>query len=245
MTGFNAVERCAFPRGCGKKKLHRACSWQAELLPGDALLIPEGWWHHVLTRGEADGAAGAEIGLAVNLWWRGYPREPPVARVYALRRLLSEMLACRTAGHLLKRKGAQRGRENLEENVVAKLLAAAKASKSPHHKTWKRALQLRGSSLPFDLGSAADAAAQSTRAAKQLRSLLDGLDGAQVALLLASLDSHMAAEQGGQEAAAALRRLWRFYPQQDIVSRWAAHLKSLAEGLLQQHCGIGPASETT
>jgi hypothetical protein len=55
-----------------------------ELLPGDALLIPEGWWHQVQSAGGT---------LAINFWW-----QTPVARrfggpadAYYLRRLAQSL----------------------------------------------------------------------------------------------------------------------------------------------------------
>ena len=46
---------------------------------GDALLIPEGWWHQV----DSDPAT-----LAVNFWWASQPAAPALPAPYVLRRTL-------------------------------------------------------------------------------------------------------------------------------------------------------------
>ena len=148
------------------RSLHTARSLQADLREGDALLIPEGWWHHVRTSCRDDEAQ--PIALAVNIWWRGYPREPKAARPYVLRRLLGEMLARRTASHfsILKRpsrktrgvskrgttclKPATAGQTDEKFSILDELCAAAQSD----HREWLTALRTLGPVLPHCLAAA-------------------------------------------------------------------------------------------
>lgn len=63
---------------------HQVCV----LMPGDAVYIPEGWWHHVFSKGEP-------CTIGVNVWFEcGWP--PPHQHTYMLRRIVSEALWQRT-----------------------------------------------------------------------------------------------------------------------------------------------------
>ena len=66
-------------------RLVTACVCQA----GDALLIPEGWWHQV----DSDPAT-----LAVNFWWASKPGCPLLPSPYQLRRTLQVQPWCALAG---------------------------------------------------------------------------------------------------------------------------------------------------
>ena len=153
----------------------RARGLQADLREGDALLIPEGWWHHVKTLGREGEAQ--PMALAVNIWWRGYPREPKAARPYVLRRLLGEMLARRTASHFNIRQKPRKPRKTREVSrrgttclksrprsspnreaaskvsILEELSTAARSE--PPHREWLAALRRFGSVLPHCLAAAA------------------------------------------------------------------------------------------
>ena len=83
---------------------------------GDALLIPEGWWHQV------DSQAGT---LAVNFWWSPQPGKPPLPAPYLLRRTLQAMTEARMAAELglLKRRPAPTQAHQVPE--LAKLRSTA------------------------------------------------------------------------------------------------------------------------
>lgn len=79
---LTAVDRRKHPRfeEAEKETLH------AELLPGDTLFIPEGWWHQV----ESDDRT-----TAINLWWDSQFTKQCMAShmdAYYARRLLGSML---------------------------------------------------------------------------------------------------------------------------------------------------------
>lgn len=224
-------ERCA--AACPCPRVHRP-----NLKEGDALFIPEGWWHHVLTTGVEDAsAAGQPVALAANIWWRGYAHEPAQARPYVLRRLIGDALARRTVAHVGRAAPLRETSTLVDDDATAMLAAAARRSRPPRHVAWRRALRTRGARLPHELGSAADSGGHTASA---LFDLLRGLDDAQSAALLASLDAAAADERDGMEAAAALRRLWRVVPQRAFVARWARHLHATAHRLLEAFCGLAP-----
>eukprot|EP00933_Yihiella_yeosuensis_P081616 TRINITY_DN95272_c0_g1_i1.p1 TRINITY_DN95272_c0_g1~~TRINITY_DN95272_c0_g1_i1.p1 ORF type:complete len:513 (+),score=80.57 TRINITY_DN95272_c0_g1_i1:56-1594(+) len=255
------------PCSCGAcPTLSRARGFQATLEAGDALVIPEGWWHHVLTSGSEDSSAGGqEVGLAVNIWWRGYPREPLVAQPYVLRRLLSDMLARQTATHLRPSHRGSKARKNKKKLKTIKssaiersdstaeasgtlqgLAAAAQNSRAPGHALWRKALRRCGSTLPYRLGEASGSPSEDTRA--RLRALLEGLDDSQAASLLTSLDAATSEEKNGGEAAAALRKLWGCFSQRALVAKWSNHLQTslkrilILAGALPRCCGSASAS---
>ena len=157
---------CEVHTGADWKSLRAVRSLQADLHEGDALLIPEGWWHHVKTLGRD--ADEQQVALAVNIWWRGYPREPKAARPYVLRRLLGEMLAQRTASHFnLRRKTFRKTRKVSKDGACIKStapqsekvsileeLCAAAQYESPHQE-WLAALRAFGPVLPHCLAAAA------------------------------------------------------------------------------------------
>ncbi|CAE7418783.1 Hif1an [Symbiodinium sp. CCMP2456] len=229
--------------------LRAARGFQADLQEGDALMIPEGWWHHVKTLGRANSEhtnqSHGQLALAVNIWWRGYPREPKAARPYVLRRLLGEMLARRTASHFLRQKlrkpgkGAKvsksgtsclksrRPQSTGKVSILEELSSAAQSE--PPHREWLLALRAFGPVLPHCLAVAA--ASEDVQQQEAVHQLLDGLSPAQAAALLASLDA-AALDMG--EAAAALRLLWRHYPQRAIVAKWDEHLRSTLEDILSR-----------
>lgn len=67
MVDFHAPDLSRFPRFA--RALEQAQT--AELEPGDALVIPSLWWHHVET--------GGSFNVLVNYWWRRSPAymDPP------------------------------------------------------------------------------------------------------------------------------------------------------------------------
>ncbi|CAE7876351.1 Hif1an [Symbiodinium microadriaticum] len=229
--------------------LRAARGFQADLQEGDALMIPEGWWHHVKTLGRANSEQASQtqpqLALAVNIWWRGYPREPKAARPYVLRRLLGEMLARRTASHFLRQKlrkprkapkvsksgtsclKSSRPQSTGNVSILEELSTAAQSE--PPHREWLLALRTFGPVLPHCLAVAA--ASEDVQQQEAVHQLLDGLSPAQAAALLASLDA-AALDMG--EAAAALRLLWRHYPQRAIVAKWDEHLRSTLEDILSR-----------
>eukprot|EP00931_Biecheleriopsis_adriatica_P053362 TRINITY_DN31221_c0_g1_i1.p1 TRINITY_DN31221_c0_g1~~TRINITY_DN31221_c0_g1_i1.p1 ORF type:complete len:351 (-),score=66.77 TRINITY_DN31221_c0_g1_i1:53-1027(-) len=246
---LNRASACAGTRSGVRclNGMRDARSFQTTLRLGDALLIPEGWWHHVLTTGVEDASAGGQsVGLAVNIWWRGYPREPAAARPYVLRRLLGDMLAKRTAFHVsvrsrrskkFKSKGTKKepadSRVRAKGDCLAMLAAAARTSQAPHHRAWRLALRACGDDLPHELGAAAGSTETD---ASSLHALLDSLDAAQAAALLSSLDAAAAEERSGGAAAASLRKLWQAYPQRAIVAKWADHLQHVLSVRFQICC---------
>eukprot|EP00913_Durusdinium_trenchii_P001952 g1806.t1 len=119
----------------------KAQSFQAELHLGDALLIPEGWWHHVKTSGVPDATTGQPVAIAMNLWWRQYPREPTVARPYLLRRLLGDMLAQRTGRHLRRSPRRSTLKPKRRGPTLRSLAQAADASQAPRHRRWLSTLR--------------------------------------------------------------------------------------------------------
>lgn len=186
-----------------------------------------------------------QLALAVNVWWRGYPREPKAARPYVLRRLLGEMLARRTASHFLRQKlrkprkvlkvsksgtsclKSSRPQSTGNVSILEELSTAAQSE--PPHREWLLALRTFGPVLPHCLAVAA--ASEDVQQQEAVHQLLDGLSPAQAAALLASLDA-AALDMG--EAAAALRLLWRHYPQRAIVAKWDEHLRSTLEDILSR-----------
>lgn len=251
---------------CTCPSAHEVHGQQATLDEGDAVFIPEGWWHHVLTQGTPDSsAAGSSVALAVNIWWRGYTREPASARPYVMRRLLGELLAeqaavdlsctgrdsdssgCSSASHGRERdRSRSRGREksDMSSDALATLVSAARRSRPPRHRVWRRAVAARSRTLAEDLGKAADdASAAEPAQLDSLHALLDGLDDAQASALLQNLHEAAADEVDGIDTAAALRRLWRAYPQRTLVAKWARHLHSQLVQILEDSVGLAGGSE--
>eukprot|EP00435_Cladocopium_sp_Y103_P028535 s940_g7.t1 len=222
------LKGCVCASACWPK-MQQARSFQTEMQMGDALLIPEGWWHHVKTSGVADPSAGGQpVAIAMNLWWSQYAREPKSARPYILRRLLGDMLASRTASHFHRRvrrkRVAKRPATTLRSVPLRAMLQAAQSSKAPKHHQWLRALRSSGDILPQQLAAAAGSSQSEEK--ELLADLLGCLDAAQVSALLSSLDSAAAEDHSGA-AAAALRQLWRVVPQRALLARWQEHLRRL------------------
>ncbi|KAK9830912.1 hypothetical protein WJX81_004106 [Elliptochloris bilobata] len=91
----------------------------AQLRPGDALFIPEGWWHSVCS---------APASAAVNLWWRsrfGAALGPPHMATYQLRRCAQELADAERAALLRRDLLCAR-----EERAVALLALAARLNAS-------------------------------------------------------------------------------------------------------------------
>merc|ERR1711969_537873 len=67
--GAEAVDAARFPRFAelvGTPHLQTI-----ELGPGDALLLPMLWWHHVENQGDGEGGDGmGSLNLAVNFWFQ-------------------------------------------------------------------------------------------------------------------------------------------------------------------------------
>ncbi|CAK0853494.1 unnamed protein product [Prorocentrum cordatum] len=192
---------CGLPGSspCPSPRVHAALGHQAVLSVGDALFIPEGWWHHVHSTGTRDPSAGGRpVALAANFWWRGHEREPESAQPYVLRRILSEML--------MRRTGAPSSEDPVSclelPDIISEVVAAARSSSPPLHAAWRRPLRAHGRRLPQAMAAALGGAGEAPAA---LRAVLDGLDALQASLLLSALE--------GAAAAAALRRVWRLYPQ--------------------------------